>query len=66
MEKKTVNKKLRKYDDNFNLEFLKMTKTQSAAEVVLNIGIGENLLYNLPKDEKAKVTFAESEIYIEF
>ena len=37
----------------------------SLAEVVLSNGIRENLLYNLPKDEKVKVTLAESEIYIE-
>lgn len=37
MEKKTVNKKHRKYDENFKSEVLKMTKTRSVAFGYWNI-----------------------------
>jgi transposase-like protein len=40
MEKKTVNKKHRKYDENFKSEALKMTKSRSVAEVARSMGIG--------------------------
>jgi transposase-like protein len=50
MEKKTSIKKPRKYDENFKQEVLKMTKTQSVAEVARSMGIGENLLYKWRSD----------------
>lgn len=62
MEKKTVNKKHRKYDENFKAEVLKMTKSRSVAEVARIMGIGENLLYKWRSDEKSKETPAESEV----
>ncbi len=40
MEKKTGNKKHRKYDENFKSEALKMTKSRSVAEVARSMGIG--------------------------
>lgn len=61
MEKKTVNKKHRKYDENFKSEVLKMTKSRSVAEVARSMGIGENLLYKWRSDEKSKETPSESE-----
>lgn len=61
MEKKTINKKHRKYDENFKQEVLKMTRTRSVAEVARSMGIGENLLYKWRSDEKAKETPSESE-----
>lgn len=65
MEKKTVNKKHRKYDENFKSEVLKMTKTRSVAEVARSMGIGENLLYKWRAEEKAKETPATSEVNTE-
>jgi transposase len=65
MEKKTANKKHRKYDENFKSEVLKMTKTRSVAEVARSMGIGENLLYKWRSDEKTKETPAESEVNVE-
>ena len=56
MEKKTSIKKPRKYDENFKQEVLKMTKTQSVAEVARSMGIGENLLYKWRSDQKSKET----------
>jgi transposase len=61
MEKKTVNKKHRKYDENFKSEVLKMTKSRSVAEVARIMGIGENLLYKWRSDEKSKETPSELE-----
>jgi transposase len=61
MEKKTVNKKHRKYDENFKSEVLKMTKSRSVAEVARSMGIGENLLYKWRSDEKSKETPSELE-----
>jgi transposase len=65
MEKKTVNKKHRKYDESFKQEVLKMTKTRSVAEVARSMGIGENLLYKWRSDEKSKETPVESEVNAE-
>src|ERR1700712_4600649 len=61
MEKKTVNKKHRKYDENFKSEVLKMVKSgRSVPEVARLMGMGENLLYKWRSDEKAKETPIES------
>lgn len=62
MEKKTANKKHRKYDENFKQEVLKMTKTRSVAEVARSMGIGENLLYKWRSDEKSRESPQESAI----
>lgn len=59
MEKKTINKKHRKYDDAFKAEVLKMAKTKGVPEVARSMGIGENLLYKWRSDEKSKETPAE-------
>jgi transposase len=61
MEKKTINKKHRKYDEAFKAEVLKMTKIKSVPEVARSMGIGENLLYKWRSDEKLKETPAESD-----
>jgi len=50
VEKKTANKKYRKYDGVFKAEVLKMTKIRSVAEVARSMGIGENLLYKWPSE----------------
>jgi transposase len=66
MEKKRIiNKKHRKYDENFKQEALKMAKTRSVSEVARSLGIGENLLYKWRSDEKSKETPVETEINAE-
>jgi transposase len=53
MEKTSINKKRRKYDESFKQELLKMVKTgRSVAEVARTMGIGENLLYKWKAEEK--------------
>ena len=51
-----------RYDENFKQEVLKMTRNKSVAEVARTMGIGENLLYKWPSDEKSKETPAESAV----
>lgn len=66
MEKKRIiNKKHRKYDENFKQEALKMAKTRSVSEVARSLGIGENLLYKWRSAEKSKETLVETEINAE-
>ena len=54
MEKKTIHRKHRKYDDAFKNEVLKMIKTRSVSDVAQSMGIGENLLYKWRAEEKNK------------
>ena len=54
MEKTSINKKRRKFDESFKAELLKMVKSgRSVAEVSRTMGIGENLLYNRTADAVA-------------
>ncbi|WP_298352379.1 transposase [Runella sp.] len=55
MEKPKVNRKRRKYDENFKLEVLKMVDSgRTVPEVSAAMGIGENLLYKWKADDKSK------------
>lgn len=46
MEKKTISRKRRKYDENFKQEILKMINSgRSVPEVARAMGLGENLVY---------------------
>lgn len=62
MEKKIINKKRRKYDENFKSEVLKMAENRSVAEVARTMGIGENLLYKWRSSEKTNGTPIEREL----
>jgi transposase len=56
MEKISLNKKRRKFDESFKAELLKMVKSgQSVAEVSRTMGIGENLLYKWRSEENSQV-----------
>lgn len=66
MEKTSINKKRRKYDESFKMELLKMVKSgRSVAEVSRTMGIGENLLYKWKSEEKSQETPAETLINLE-
>lgn len=54
MEKTSINKKRRKFDESFKAELLKMVKSgRSVAEVSRTMGIGENLLYKWRSEENS-------------
>jgi transposase len=56
MEKISLNKKRRKFDQSFKAELLKMVKSgRSVAEVSRTMGIGENLLYKWRSEENSQV-----------
>jgi transposase len=56
MEKISLNKKRRKFDESFKAELLKMVKSgRSVAEVSRTMGIGENLLYKWRSEENSQV-----------
>lgn len=56
MEKTSLNKKRRKFDESFKAELLKMVKSgRSVAEVSRTMGIGENLLYKWRSEENGQV-----------
>jgi transposase len=56
MEKTSLNKKRRKFDESFKAELLKMVKSgRSVAEVSRTMGIGENLLYKWRSEENSQV-----------
>jgi transposase len=55
MEKTSLNKKRRKFDESFKAELLKMVKSgRSVAEVSRTMGIGENLLYKWRLEENSQ------------
>ncbi len=55
MEKTSINKKRRKFDESFKSELLKMVKSgRSVAEVSRTMGIGENLLYKWRSEENSQ------------
>lgn len=55
MEKTSLNKKRRKFDESFKAELLKMVKSgRSVAEVSRTMGIGENLLYKWRSEENSQ------------
>ena len=66
MEKTSINKKRRKYDESFKMELLKMVKSgRSVAEVSRTMGIGENLLYKWRSEENGQEKPVELEINTE-
>lgn len=55
MEKTSLNKKRRKFDESFKAELLKMVNSgRSVAEVSRTMGIGENLLYKWRSEENSQ------------
>jgi transposase len=66
MEKTSINKKRRKYDESFKLELLGMVKSgRSVAEVSRTMGIGENLQNKWKSEEKLQEMPAETIINLE-
>lgn len=66
MEKTSINKKRRKYDESFKAELLRMVKSgRSVAEVSRTMGIGENLLYKWRSEENSQAKPMELEVNTE-
>lgn len=61
MEKKSIQKHRRKYDEQFKAEVLKMIESgTNVAEVSRKMGIGENLLYKWRAEQKTTQTPEQS------
>lgn len=61
MEKTSIKRKYRKYDEKFKEEAIRMAQNgRSVPEVAKTLGIGENLLYRWRSEHQSTLSIADS------